>query len=330
MSAFPRIQQLAFAAAMGAGLALGSGVASAQTVQVAMGDTVSVETLCVVIALERAKERGVDFKLTSFAKEDLAIQAVVNGQAEIGIATPYAIMQKTKAPIRNLFQVTRLVFFAVADKSAYKTWKDLDGQPMTFHARGSGTEAIGNILAKRNNITFGQRNYIAGSENRIVALMNGQIKATILDLANTNKLKEKGGDKFVILPSLDNPASDEILFARQDFIEKNGAKIDIVVEEFAKLWKEMGKDPSIIEKERAKRNLLKDLPKEVLADVTKFYTDGLKAGMFNTSGGGAAAAKADFEFYTEAGQLQGTAGSLKLEDFWYLAPLEKAAKKIGS
>jgi NitT/TauT family transport system substrate-binding protein len=304
--------------------------AGAQAVQAALGDTISVETLAVVIAFERAKERGVDYKLTSFSKEDLAIQAVVNGQADIGVATPYSIMQKTKAPVRNLFQVTRLVFFAVADKSAHPDWNSLNGAAMTFHARGSGTEAIGNILAKRNNISFGQRNYVAGSENRIVALLNGQIKATILDLSNTNKLKEKGGDKFVVLPSLDNPASDEILFARTDWMDKNGAKLDIVVEEFTKLWAEMGKNPAIIEQERAKRNLLKDLPKEVLADVTKFYTDALKAGVFNTTGGGGAAAKADFEFYVEAGQLQGPADSLKIEDFWNLAPLEKATKKFGS
>jgi NitT/TauT family transport system substrate-binding protein len=328
MNASAHLRKFAVTAAVGFGLAF-SGAASAQ-VQVALGDTVSVETLCVVIALERAKERGVDYKLTSFSKEDLAIQAVVNGQADIGVATPYAIMQKTKAPVRNLFQVTRLVFFAVTDKATHPDWKSLDGKTMTFHARGSGTEAIGNIMAKRNNITFGQRNYIAGSENRIVALMNGQIKATILDLSNTNKLREKGGDKFLVLPSLDNPASDEVLFARTDWMAKNGDKTDIIVEEFAKLWAEMGKNPGIIAQEREKRGLLKDLPKEVLDGVTKFYADGLKAGMFNLSGGGAAAAKADFEFYVEAGQLQGPASALKVEDFWNLGPLEKAAKKIGS
>ena len=42
--------------------------AAAQTVQVALGDTVSVETLAMVIALERAKGKGFDYKLTSFAK----------------------------------------------------------------------------------------------------------------------------------------------------------------------------------------------------------------------------------------------------------------------
>ncbi|MGQ0676544.1 MAG: ABC transporter substrate-binding protein [Rhodospirillales bacterium] len=316
---------------LGAAVVLGvlgqAGSAGAQEVQVALGDTISVETLAFVIALERAKERGFAYKLTSFAKEDLAIQAVINNQAQVGAATPYAVMQKTKAPLRGLFQQTHLVFFAVADKSI-KDWKALNGQPFTFHARGSGTEAIGNILAKRNGIEFGQRNYIAGSENRVVAMLNGQIKATIIDLANKNKLMERGGGKFHVLPGLSNPASDEILFARTDWIEKNAAKVDILVEEHVKLWREMHKNPAVIEQERAKRGLLKEQPKEVLAGVTAFYVQGTKEGVFSKNGGGADAVKSDFEFYTEAGQLTGKASDLKVTDFWHLGPLEKAQKKF--
>lgn len=302
------------------------GGASAQTVQVALGDTVSVETLAMVIALERAKDRGLAYKLTSFSKEDLAIQAVISGQTEVGIATPYSVMQKTKGSIKNLAQLTRLVFFAVVDRSAYKSWKDLDGQPITFHARGSGTEAIGNIMAARNGIKFGQRNYIAGSENRIVALMNGQIKATILDLANTNILMQKAGNRFMTLPGLDNPASDEILFARSDWIAKNPKQVDILVGEFVKLWAEMKKNPGIIEQERAKRGLLKDLPKAVVEGTTKFYTDGVKAGLFNPGANGQTIATADLEFYVEGGQLKGPVQALKVEDFWHLAPYTQALK----
>lgn len=321
-----RLRGLAAGAALSISFA---GAAWAQPVQVALGDTVSVETVAFVIALERAKERGFDYKLTSFAKEELAIQAVINGQAELGAATPYSVMQKTKAPVRGLMQLTRLVFFPVADKS-YKTWKDLNGQPFTFHARGSGTEAIGNIIAKREGISFGQRSYVPGSENRIVAMLNGQIKATIVDLANKNLLMQKGGDRFHVLPMSGAPASDEILFARVDWMDKNSQKVDLVVEEFARLWAEMRKNPGIIDQERQKRGLLKDLPKEVLADVTKFYTQGVQEGVYSPDGGGADTVKADFEFYVEAGQMQGPADTLKVEDYWNLAPLEKARKKIGS
>ncbi len=325
-----RSARLALAsAALLFGLSVQTAPSAAQPVHVSLGDTVSVETLAMVIALERAKEKGVDYKLTSFAKEDLAIQAVIGGQADLGIATPYAVMEKTKAPLRGLFQLTHLVFFAVADKSV-KDWKALDGQPMTFHARGSGTEAIGNILAARNGIKFGQRNYIAGSENRLVAMMNAQIKATILDLANKNLLLQKGGDKFHVLPGLPNPASDEILYASTAWIGKNGAKVDTIVEEYYRLWTEMAKNPAMIEAERAKRGLLKDQPKEVLANVTKFYTQGVQEGVFSKNGGGAEAVKSDFDFYVEAGHLKGPASALKVEDYWTLGPLEKARKKVGS
>lgn len=327
MHAFLRARQ--FVAAVGLSIAAMASAAQAQPVQVALGDTVSVETLSILIALERAKDRGFDYKLTSFAKEDLAIQAVINGQADIGAATPFSVMQKTKAPIRGLFQMTRLVFFPVADKSI-KSWADVNGQPFTFHARGSGTEAIGNILAKRNNISFGQRNYISGSENRVVAMLNGQIKATIIDLANKNLLMQRGGDRFHVLPGLDNPASDEVLFVRQDWLDKNGAKADLLVEEFAKLWAEMNKDPAIIDRERQKRNLLKDQPKEILDGVTAFHVQGVREGVFSRNGGGPEAAQSDFEFYVEAGQLTGPANTLKVEDFWNFGPLNRARAKLGS
>ena len=312
-----------------AGVTLGAGFALAQEkVHVALGDVVSVETLAFVIAMERAKERGVDYELTSFAKEELAIQSIINGQAQLGVGTPYSVIQKSKVPLKVIFQMSRLVFFAVASKE-YATWKDLDGEPFTFHARGSGTEAIGNILAERNGIEFGERSYVPGSENRIIAMINGQIKATIVDLANKNLLLEKGGDQFHVLPSIDNPASDELVFASAEWLENNQEQADIIVEELLRLWREMAENPAIIEEERAKRNLLSDQPQEILDEVVPFYTEAMKEGVYHPSGGGAEAAMADFEFYGEAGQLEGSVGDIKVEDFWDLGPLERARANLG-
>ncbi len=318
-------RSLAVAAAL---LASSVAVKAQDKVRVALGDVLSTETVSMVIALERAKERGVDYTITYFSKEELAIQAVVNGQADLGVGTPYAVIQKSKAPLRLLFQGTRLVFFPVADKS-YKTWKDLDGQPFTFHARATGTEAIGNIIATREGIKFGERSYVPGSENRIIGMMRGQIKASIIDLANKNVLMEKAGDKFHVLPGVSQPASDETLFGQIDWIKKNEAKVDIIVTEFYRLWQEMSKDPSIIETERAKRKLMADQPKEILEGITKFYTVATKEGVFAPGGGSVDVARSDFEFYVEAGQMTGPIGELKVEDFWYLAPLDKAKKAVG-
>jgi NitT/TauT family transport system substrate-binding protein len=139
----------------------------------------------------------------------------------------------------------------------------------------------------------------------------------------------KGGDRFHALPSVDTPASDEVLFGNVAWIEKNAKAVEIIVEEFARLWAETAKNPGVIEAERAKRKLLADQPKEVLVGVTGYYTDAVKHGLFDPKGGSAAAVKSDFEFYTEAGQLKGSAADLKVEDFWNLGPLQKAQKKLG-
>jgi len=302
---------------------------AADKVRIALGDVASVETLCFIVALDRAKDRGLNYEMTAFAKEQLAIQAVINGQVDIGVGTPYSIIQKTKVPIRNFFQLSKLVFFPVASKK-YKTWQDLDGEPFTFHARGTGTEAIGDIIIKREGITLGQRSYVPGSENRIVAMMKGQINATIVDLSNKNILMSKAGDRFHVLPGLDDPASDEVLFAEIGWMKKNEKSVAIIVEELLRTWREMTKDPSIMDRERKKRNLLSDLPKELLSEVDAYYAEAVEGGLYDPNGGGDAAAKADFVFYVDAGQLNGPASSLKVADYWYFAPLDAAKAKQGN
>jgi NitT/TauT family transport system substrate-binding protein len=329
MSFHAQIGRTLAAGLVAASLAIGASTAPAQeTVRVALGDVVSVETLAFLIALERAKERGLNYELTSFAEEELAIQAIVGGQADIGIGTPYSVIQKTKVPLRIIFQVSTLVFFPVVAKE-YESWQDLNGQPFTFHGRGSGTEAIGNIIAAREGIEFGERSYVPGSDNRVVALLNGTIKATILDLANKNIIMEQASDRFHVLPTPEEHASDEVVFASQAWLDENSEEANILVEELLKLWREMNENPAVIEEERAARNLLADQPQEILSEVTSFYTEGVEAGLFDPEGGGEAAAKLDFEFYTQAGQLEGAAADLKVEDFWDMRPLEAAKQALG-
>lgn len=323
-----RLGRTIAAGLIAAGMALSAGTAAAQNiVRVALGDVVSEETLAFLIALERAKERGLNYELTSFAEEELAIQAIVGGQMDVGIGTPYSVIQQTNVPLRNLFQISSLVFFPVVS-TEYKTWKDLDGQPFTFHARGTATEAYGDVVAAREGIEFGERSYVPGSENRVIALLNGTIKATILDLANKNRALEEGGDKFHVLPGVTEKVSDEILFANAEWIKNNNESATILVEELLKFWREMNADPSIVEKERAARNLLADQP-EAIEEVEDYYAEGVEAGLWNPEGASEAIAKGDFKFYVDAGQMTGPADSLKVEDFWDLGPAEAAKKNLG-
>ena len=72
-------------------------------------------------AIERAKERGVDIELIILNDEDLAAQAIVGGQADVGIGAPYTLIQKVGVPIRLFAQISTLRFFPVVNSEFYKT-----------------------------------------------------------------------------------------------------------------------------------------------------------------------------------------------------------------
>ena len=83
----------------------GGGSGSANTIRVALGDIESVETLALMIALDRVRERGTEVELIELADEDLANQAVVGGQADVGLGAPYALIQGSGAPLRIFCQL---------------------------------------------------------------------------------------------------------------------------------------------------------------------------------------------------------------------------------
>jgi NitT/TauT family transport system substrate-binding protein len=298
-------------------------------IHVALGDVPSIETLNLLIAIERAKERGVDIQVTPFKSEDVAAQAVVGGQADVGVGVPYAMIQKVKAPIRLFFQMSNLRFFPVVDASAYKDWKDLNGQEIAVQGRGSGTEAIMKMMAQRNGIEYGSISYVPGSEVRAGAMLQGNIKATVVDAANRRLLEEKAPGKFAVLPMENVDATDEALFASTEFLEQEQEAVTVLVEELMKTWREINANPAVVAELRQKYNLLPDLPADEAEEITAYYTESAESKAFPEHGGNPEAVKADFEFYTVSGQLEGDAASLKAEDFWTFDVVERARKNLG-
>jgi NitT/TauT family transport system substrate-binding protein len=312
---------LALAVPLFAGLTL---AAQAEKIRIALAEPPSDETAAFFVALDRAKAQGLDYEWTAFADEELAIQAVVSGQMDIGFGTPYSIMQRSKAPLRIVFQISKLKFFPVTTMK-YDSLKQLDGQPIMLHSRGGGTDSIANVIEEKEGIKFGDRSYVPGSANRVVAMMAGQADATILDLANKNKIVTEAGDKFHALPMFDVEASDEALFANLDWIKKNEKDVDIFVKALYDTWQDMAKDPTIISKQTNPDGPIGQLPKEILDGLDGFYAEAVEGGVYSADGGGRKAAEADMDWYTRAGQLEGDPQSLNIEDFWYLKPLEAAA-----
>jgi NitT/TauT family transport system substrate-binding protein len=295
-------------------------------IRYALGDVISIDELPLLIAVEQAKARGVDVEVTAFKSEEVATQAVINGQADIGQGTPYAAIQKVNVPIRFFYQLSALQFFPVVNKESYKSWKDLDGQEIAVQGRGSGTEAIMILAAKEHGIKYKNVSYVPGSQVRALALLKGNIKATILDASNKNMVMKDAPDKFIILPLGNLKASDEALFATREFLDKNQAGVRIFLEELIKANRAINANPKWVLEERKKLGLLKDLPAKMEDEILPFYQEAVQNGVFPNDGGGEAAAKNDLEFYGLSGAIKGE--NLKVDDFWYLAPLKAALANI--
>ncbi len=308
-------------------LALSTGVASAQTkIKYALGDVISIDELPLLVAAERAKRRGVEVEIVAFKNEEIATQAVINGQADVGQGTPYAALEKVNIPIRFFVQLSALQFFPIVNNEHYKSWKDLDGQEIAVQGRGTGTEAIMILMAKTHGIKYKSVSYVPGSNVRALGLLKGTIRASILDATNKNLVLKEAPGKFTVLPLGQVKASDESLFARVDYLQKNQAAITVFVEELVRVNREINKDPSSILATRKQLGLLKDLPAKLEEEILPYFKEGVANGIFPNDGGGESAAKNDLEFYALSGAIKNP--NAKVEDFWHLAPLKAALAKL--
>ena len=136
----------------------------------------------------------------------------------------------------------------------------------------------------------------------------------------------RAGNHPNVLPMFEVDASDEALFANINWIKANEKDVDTLVQALVSVYRDMAKDPTIMRRETKPDGPIGQLPKEVLDNLDLFYTDAVEGGLYDPNGGGEVAARADMEWYSKAGQLTGDPSTLKIEDFWYMEPLNRATK----
>ncbi|MEX0606752.1 MAG: ABC transporter substrate-binding protein, partial [Halofilum sp. (in: g-proteobacteria)] len=266
---------------------------SAHAMRIAFGDIPSIESLNLLVAIERAKERGVDANLTHFDSEDVAAQAVVGQEADMGVGAPYALIQRVGTPIRMVYQLSTLQFFPVVNSERYQGWEDLDGETVAVHSRGSGTEALMRLMADKHGIEYANISYVPGSEVRAGGLLQGNIHASIVDSASWRLLQDEGGGQFQRLPVEDVNATDEALYASQEYVENNPEDVRILMEEMLRTWREINENPEVVADLRDEYDLLPDLPSQMEDELVPFYRDSAESGLFPNDGGDAEAVQAD-------------------------------------
>ncbi len=326
------LKMLCTAAVAAVGMSLIVGPAAAQdkgAMHVAFGDIPGPDMVNFMAAVARAEDRGVQVKVSFLQSEDLAAQAIIGGQADIGVGTPYAQIQKVNAPIRMFYQLSQLRFYPIVNTEFYQSWKDLDGADIAVHGRGSGTEAIMKLMAKEHGIEYNSISYLPGSSVRAGALLQGRLKASIVDFERRGLLEREAPGKFAVLPLPKVEASDEALYANINWLNEESEAVDILLEELVGVWREINKDPNAVLALREAHNVLPDLEQEDVDDILPSFAQGVEINLYPDNGGGVESVNEDFVFYTASGTLEGDPAGLKVEDYWYLDPLNRVLDRIG-
>jgi NitT/TauT family transport system substrate-binding protein len=222
------------------------------------------------------------------------------------------------------FRMSTLLFFPVVNSEVYDDWKDLDGQEVAVHSRGSGTEALMRLMEDIHGIQYSNMSYIPGSEVRAGAMLQGTINATIVDAAAWRFLQEEGGGKFKRLSIEGVNATDEALYAGADFLNEREDDVVVLVQELMRTWKEIAENPEVAAELREQYDLLADLPAEVETDVAMFYREAVEGGVFPVEPVTPEDVQDDFEFLAAAGSMKGEPESLDPEDFWDFDPVNRA------
>lgn len=313
--------------AIGLTLGLPTARANADPIRIAIGDVPGADWLIMLVAIEHAKEHGLDIEVLWLNQEDTANQAVLNGQAELGSGTPYAIVQNTGDQMRFLFQNYKTQFYAVANKSVHPDWASADGQPIVLHSEAGATTVMARLVAAANGIQFSEEIFLPGSEVRGNALLEGTINLGYLDATNKNRVLSERPGEFIVLPQGDVSASDEAMFGRIEWIESHRDELDILIESFVHTYRRIAADPYYALEERERLGLLPELPPEMDDQVAAYMIEAAADGIFPTDLGGRAAAENDLKFFAAGGQVT---GDVTVEQFWDLAPLEAVLARVGS
>jgi NitT/TauT family transport system substrate-binding protein len=285
-----------------------------------MGDIPSL------LAWEQLKKQGIEVVPTFFPKTDLAVQAVVAGEADIGSAAGIAVVKAVESglnariigeQVRNEWQLVTPV--------SLKDPKQLDGKRVGYHAPITVTEALVKWMAQHYKINPNWM-IIPGSEVRAEALMRGQLDATPAEIGDVlNILAAKPGQFHVLIsyaktfPQL----IGSMYFARADYVQKNSATVEAVLEAILRTHRTVEERPGLV-KESTLR-LLPETKPELIEATAATYKE-LRIWDVN---GGASKDRGDasIKFFEEAGLLKKDAVSFK--QAFDTGPLDKVLKKIG-
>lgn len=285
-----------------------------------MGDIPSL------LAWRQLKEQGIEVIPRTFSKTDLAIQAVVGGEADLGAAAGIAVIKAVEQGmnLRIIAEQVRNEWQLMTPASITEP-RQLDGKRVAYHGPFTVTEALVKWMAKHYKINP-QWMIVPGSEVRAEALMRGQIDATPAEIADVLNVLEARPGQFHVLVSYAKIFPEligTVYFARADFLQANRAVVEALIAAILRTHRMAEEKPREIADAALK--LLPGAKPATIEAIGRTYKE---LRIWDVNGGITTERGAEsLKFFEEAGLLK--KGAVAVKQAFALEPLEAVLKKIG-
>jgi ABC-type nitrate/sulfonate/bicarbonate transport system substrate-binding protein len=205
--------------------------------------------------------------------------------------------------------------FSYAAAPTITTFAQLNGKRVAVHSPVSFTKTVTDALIKKYNITGTTELIIQGSDVRLQALLDKQIDATTVDLADIVRLRATVGESAVRLLGTVSAEFPELLYTvvamRSDFIKNEPALSQAILKAFAQAADKMNNDGAYA-LSLAEKNLPQEKPEVRKAIVEAFR----QAGVWNAKDLTQASAASTMKFLYDYKATDINPSTIKLENYF--------------
>lgn len=244
----------------------------------------SIIRIPTIMAVERMNELGYEIEFVEFDSTSTQVQAAVSGAIDIPTAAAAGQMAAMDGGYEGrLFLVMYINEFTLLSSGDFTTCESLEGQTVAIHAQTSADGLIARAWfdqtcpeAEPNLVV------VEGSENRLVALLEGQVTAATLGLDNLTQLQNEFPDEYNVVANFveEYPTYAGSFSATPDFLSENEQMVKDLIRIHLEVWDEIYSNPEILLREAGE--LLPEIESDVLALMVDEY---LEAGVFPRDGG---------------------------------------------
>ena len=286
--------------------------------------TISLYDMPAIMTRDRLNANGWNVSSVEFTRTDLNVQALTQGTIQIANS-------QVMDPVRANLKGAKLLFvmennggeFLMIGKNEIKDCKDTDGKRFAIHGEAATTSLAAKLWLLNDCKVKPNIMVIPGGENRIVALQNNQIDATIVQLGDWLNLDAQAPGRYHVIKTgnLFN-ISGASFWANTDWLRKNEEVATAYFAEQLKTFRMVHANPRILEPVIAKN--LPDMPKNIIAPAIKAYIEVVRA--WPQNGGDTSILDDTVKFFTQNGELKSGVNTKEMVEPKILA---SALSKVG-